>query len=108
MIRSIALVATALSFSLTASVAEAAPAGCSAWACGMNGTSLNGTDYQGVWQNGVNMQGVWSNGMNMQGVWENGLRIGGLASGDAEKATHAAQPAVRAVVLPSGETVTLR
>lgn len=102
MTRSVALSAVALAFSLAASVAAAEPVRCPTWACARNGTSPNGTSAQGLWENGVSWQGVWANGIRMQGVLDNGLRAGDLA------AAHAAQPAVRAVVLPTGEIFTLR
>ena len=98
MTRSFALAAaTALSFSLAASAAQAA--GCAPWVCGENGQDLNGMNMQGI-----NMQGVLYNGEHDQGVSFSGIHVQDAGARD-QRQPAAAQPAVKAVILPSGETI---
>lgn len=73
--------AAALGLTFAASAAQAG--GCDEWGCGTNGTSLNG-----IWENGTLRQGVQVNGLPQQG--------------------EAMEPTVKAVILPSGETVVPR
>ena len=88
--------------------AQALPSSCDEWGCGMNGYSLNGYSINGVALNGIWSNGYSNNGTSYQGIWENGIRVEGVATRDWREPADAAQPAVTAVVLPSGEIVALR
>ena len=90
MARALIIAAAALGVSLSASAVHAA----SKW----NGPGANGIWENGNWQNGIWENGVWQNGSLRQGARLNGLHN----SADAK------QPAVRAVILLSGEIVDLR
>jgi hypothetical protein len=76
--------AAALGFSLAASSAQARYAA--------NGENLNGWTMQGIHDNGI-----IANGIEWQGVRMTGQR----------QPADATQPAVKAVILPSGETIRL-
>jgi hypothetical protein len=103
MTRSYALAAAAtLGLSLVASAAQAGR--CDDWGCGTNGVALNGMNMQGTLDSGIVSQDLILDRLLPEEEPQ-----GPLYSGIAPQELIAAeQPAVHAVVLPSGEIIDLR
>jgi hypothetical protein len=104
MTRSLSIAVAALGFSLAASAAQAGVCG---WACGENGTSLNdvvlnSNDLQGVLYNGRGYNGIRYNGIRYNGASQQGAQVN-----DLRQQAEAEPLAVKAVILPSGETIRL-
>jgi hypothetical protein len=70
-----------------------AKAGCPKWACGSNGTELNG-----LGRNGIRVNGWRTNGYDRQGIRMN----------DIGQRNDSELPVVNAVILSSGEIIDLR
>ena len=95
------LIAAALGLGLAAMSSEQAAAGasrCAPWMCGQHDANLNDIALNGVGDNGRSLNGIALNGAAPQGTQGKDLH----QSAAVEKA------AVKAVILPSGETVDLR
>jgi uncharacterized protein YjbI with pentapeptide repeats len=81
-----------------------------------NGVNFNGVVFNGMTLNGMTINGMTINGMTINGTFPNGAKANGIKTNGMARITAMAQAApmaapkvtVRAVVLASGETVSVR